>query len=215
MDHTHSNRNSVWTIVHSTVCQTDPIGITGISNDSKIYLLSIYLSATAKNLRKYSLIPWLQNLIQTQPPSNHYTFIYRKTVKTDFSTSAKNLFFFLSRFSYLGFDGWSLSILHHIQHPCSNLQKTWQWGRNCSFFELFCCSLHCWSSVFIHLKVSENVLLDMRREQDQSCRESDYRAYWFSRNERILDRLLFDGSSIICLQVSSLLSLFKSMLELE
>eukprot|EP00268_Persea_americana_P033965 TRINITY_DN3359_c0_g2_i1.p1 TRINITY_DN3359_c0_g2~~TRINITY_DN3359_c0_g2_i1.p1 ORF type:complete len:101 (+),score=10.45 TRINITY_DN3359_c0_g2_i1:67-369(+) len=36
--------------------------------------------------------------------------------------------------------------------------------------------------------------------EDQSCRESDCREYWFSRNERILDRLLFDGSSIICLQ---------------
>lgn len=71
--------------------------------------------------------------------------------------------------------------------------------------------------VFIRFKVSEDVVLDMWREQDQSCRESDCRAYWFSRNERILDRLLFDGSSIICLQVSSLLSLslFKSMLELE
>ncbi|KAJ8467788.1 hypothetical protein OPV22_030340 [Ensete ventricosum] len=37
-------------------------------------------------------------------------------------------------------------------------------------------------------------------EGDQSCRESQYRAYWLSRNERIIDRLLGDRSSIICLQ---------------
>ncbi|XP_068635046.1 uncharacterized calcium-binding protein At1g02270-like isoform X2 [Aristolochia californica] len=37
-------------------------------------------------------------------------------------------------------------------------------------------------------------------EEDQSCRESEYRAYWFGRNELILDRLLCDRSSIICLQ---------------
>ncbi|RWV86856.1 hypothetical protein GW17_00051207 [Ensete ventricosum] len=32
------------------------------------------------------------------------------------------------------------------------------------------------------------------------CRESQYRAYWLSRNERIIERLLGDRSSIICLQ---------------
>ncbi|KAA8533516.1 hypothetical protein F0562_031050 [Nyssa sinensis] len=37
-------------------------------------------------------------------------------------------------------------------------------------------------------------------EKDQSCRESDYRAYWLNRNHRILDRLLYERSSIICLQ---------------
>ncbi|XP_042474768.1 uncharacterized calcium-binding protein At1g02270-like isoform X1 [Zingiber officinale] len=37
-------------------------------------------------------------------------------------------------------------------------------------------------------------------EKDQSCRESQYRGYWLSRNERIIDRLLGDRSSIICLQ---------------
>lgn len=39
------------------------------------------------------------------------------------------------------------------------------------------------------------------REQDQSCRESDIRAYWLNRNHRILDWLLCEKSSIICLQV--------------
>lgn len=38
------------------------------------------------------------------------------------------------------------------------------------------------------------------KEQDQSCRESDYRAYWLARNQRILDWLLYERSSIICLQ---------------
>ncbi|RWW60974.1 hypothetical protein BHE74_00032000 [Ensete ventricosum] len=33
------------------------------------------------------------------------------------------------------------------------------------------------------------------------CRESQYRAYWLSRNERIIERLLGDRSSIICLQL--------------
>ncbi|KAH1245661.1 putative calcium-binding protein [Glycine max] len=35
---------------------------------------------------------------------------------------------------------------------------------------------------------------------DPSCRESDYRAYWLARNHRILDWLLNERSSIICLQ---------------
>lgn len=37
--------------------------------------------------------------------------------------------------------------------------------------------------------------------EDQNCRESDCRAYWFGRNQRILDWLLYERSSIICLQV--------------
>ncbi|XP_073009862.1 uncharacterized calcium-binding protein At1g02270-like isoform X1 [Typha latifolia] len=37
-------------------------------------------------------------------------------------------------------------------------------------------------------------------EEDQNCRESQYRANWLSRNQRIIDRLLADHSSIICLQ---------------
>lgn len=36
--------------------------------------------------------------------------------------------------------------------------------------------------------------------QDQNCRESDYRNYWLARNHRILDSLLHERSSIICLQ---------------
>ncbi|OAY74679.1 uncharacterized calcium-binding protein At1g02270 isoform X2 [Ananas comosus] len=37
-------------------------------------------------------------------------------------------------------------------------------------------------------------------KEDQSCRESQHRAYWLSRNQSIIDRLLADRSSIICLQ---------------
>lgn len=37
-------------------------------------------------------------------------------------------------------------------------------------------------------------------KENQSCRESEYKAYWLSRNQSILDRLLYDRSSIICLQ---------------
>ncbi|RZC73895.1 hypothetical protein C5167_049379 [Papaver somniferum] len=37
-------------------------------------------------------------------------------------------------------------------------------------------------------------------KENQSRRESEYRAYWFSRNRSILDLLLCDRSSIICLQ---------------
>lgn len=40
-----------------------------------------------------------------------------------------------------------------------------------------------------------------RWTQDPSCRESDCRAYWLGRNHRILDWLLDERSSIICLQV--------------
>ncbi|XP_010542818.1 PREDICTED: uncharacterized calcium-binding protein At1g02270-like isoform X2 [Tarenaya hassleriana] len=37
-------------------------------------------------------------------------------------------------------------------------------------------------------------------QQNQSIRESDFHARWFDRNQRILDWLLHDRSSIICLQ---------------
>lgn len=45
-------------------------------------------------------------------------------------------------------------------------------------------------------------------KQDPSCRESDYRAYWLARNHRILDLLLQERSSIICLQVCICLSMW-------
>ncbi|KAF0926421.1 hypothetical protein E2562_024143 [Oryza meyeriana var. granulata] len=34
----------------------------------------------------------------------------------------------------------------------------------------------------------------------ENCRESQYKAYWFSRNEKIIDCLLANCSSIIYLQ---------------
>ncbi|KAK4777331.1 hypothetical protein SAY87_017523 [Trapa incisa] len=37
-------------------------------------------------------------------------------------------------------------------------------------------------------------------QKDPSCRESDHRAYWLTRNHKILDWLLCERSSIICLQ---------------
>ncbi|KAK2430179.1 hypothetical protein P8452_43625 [Trifolium repens] len=37
-------------------------------------------------------------------------------------------------------------------------------------------------------------------QEDQSCRESEYRGCWLARNQKILDWLLFERSSIICLQ---------------
>ncbi|XP_022757657.1 uncharacterized calcium-binding protein At1g02270-like isoform X2 [Durio zibethinus] len=37
-------------------------------------------------------------------------------------------------------------------------------------------------------------------QQNQSVRESDFRAFWIARNERIVDWLLYERSSIICLQ---------------
>ncbi|XP_020205501.1 uncharacterized calcium-binding protein At1g02270 isoform X7 [Cajanus cajan] len=40
----------------------------------------------------------------------------------------------------------------------------------------------------------------LNQEQDQSCRESDYKACWLARNQRILNWLLYERSSIICLQ---------------
>ncbi|XP_058762295.1 uncharacterized calcium-binding protein At1g02270-like [Vicia villosa] len=36
--------------------------------------------------------------------------------------------------------------------------------------------------------------------EDESCRESEYRECWLARNNRILDWLMFERSSIICLQ---------------
>ncbi|KAK8945435.1 hypothetical protein KSP40_PGU014300 [Platanthera guangdongensis] len=38
-------------------------------------------------------------------------------------------------------------------------------------------------------------------KEDQSCRESQFKAYWLSRNESIIGQLLEERSSIICLQV--------------
>ncbi|CAM8976519.1 unnamed protein product [Rhodiola kirilowii] len=38
------------------------------------------------------------------------------------------------------------------------------------------------------------------KHQGESCRESDFRAYWMTRNRRILNWLLYERSSIICLQ---------------
>jgi hypothetical protein len=43
----------------------------------------------------------------------------------------------------------------------------------------------------------------------QDCRESQFRAYWFSRNDKIIDRLLADRSSVICLQVRPIERLFN------
>jgi mRNA deadenylase 3'-5' endonuclease subunit Ccr4 len=37
-------------------------------------------------------------------------------------------------------------------------------------------------------------------QQNQGVRESDFRAKWVARNQRILDWLLYESSSIICLQ---------------
>ncbi|KAI9110850.1 hypothetical protein K1719_018288 [Acacia pycnantha] len=37
-------------------------------------------------------------------------------------------------------------------------------------------------------------------QEDASCRESDFRPFWLDRNDRILDWLLQERSSIICLQ---------------
>ncbi|XP_074320414.1 putative calcium-binding protein At1g02270 isoform X2 [Silene latifolia] len=37
-------------------------------------------------------------------------------------------------------------------------------------------------------------------DEDEGCRESDYRAFWLARNQRILDWLLCERSTIICLQ---------------
>jgi len=51
--------------------------------------------------------------------------------------------------------------------------------------------------------------LNINNDKDQNSRESDYRAYWLVRNQRILDSLLRERSSIICLQV--LLSLSASV----
>ncbi|XP_031498680.1 uncharacterized calcium-binding protein At1g02270 [Nymphaea colorata] len=39
-----------------------------------------------------------------------------------------------------------------------------------------------------------------KRLGSETCRESEFRDYWFTRNQSILDRLIFERSSIICLQ---------------
>lgn len=53
--------------------------------------------------------------------------------------------------------------------------------------------------------------LNINNDKDQNSRESDYRAYWLVRNQRILDSLLRERSSIICLQVLLSLSLPPSL----
>ena len=48
--------------------------------------------------------------------------------------------------------------------------------------------------------------------QDPSFRESDVKDYWMDRNQRILNWLLCERSSIICLQVLLFFPLFDSIL---
>lgn len=84
-----------------------------------------------------------------------------------------------------------------------------------------------WFSFFMHLyrfneAISNSILLnDMLFtfvlnvmlwcwKQDPDCRESDHRAYWLARNHMILDCLLAERSSIICLQVC-VLHLFNGL----
>jgi mRNA deadenylase 3'-5' endonuclease subunit Ccr4 len=50
--------------------------------------------------------------------------------------------------------------------------------------------------------------LNVNNDKNQDSRESDYRAYWLVRNQKILDSLLRERSSIICLQVPPSPSLY-------
>ncbi|KAJ8748133.1 hypothetical protein K2173_012600 [Erythroxylum novogranatense] len=45
-----------------------------------------------------------------------------------------------------------------------------------------------------------NILAPIYKRLKHNSRESDYKAFWLSRNHRILDSLLHERSSIICLQ---------------
>ncbi|CAM8979917.1 unnamed protein product [Rhodiola kirilowii] len=47
-----------------------------------------------------------------------------------------------------------------------------------------------------------NILAPIYKQvnKDDCCRESDYRGFWLTRNRKILDWLLEERSSIICLQ---------------
>lgn len=46
-----------------------------------------------------------------------------------------------------------------------------------------------------------SLLIILVKIQDPSIRESHFRGFWLDRNERILEWLLYERSSIICLQV--------------
>ena len=48
---------------------------------------------------------------------------------------------------------------------------------------------------------SEFISLRFVFKQNQGLRESDFRSFWLSRNHRILDWLIHESSSIMCLQV--------------
>ncbi|KAE8697992.1 Detected protein of unknown function [Hibiscus syriacus] len=54
------------------------------------------------------------------------------------------------------------------------------------------------SSPFV--RFANLILSRVIMQQNPNIRESDFRAFWLGRNERILDWLLYESSSIICLQ---------------
>ncbi|XP_065861479.1 uncharacterized calcium-binding protein At1g02270 isoform X1 [Euphorbia lathyris] len=67
----------------------------------------------------------------------------------------------------------SMSMRDHRQRPC-----------------ITCTTFNILAPIYKRLNLNNN----------QNSRESDYRVYWFTRNQRILDSLLRERSSIICLQ---------------
>ncbi|XP_015878735.1 uncharacterized calcium-binding protein At1g02270 isoform X1 [Ziziphus jujuba] len=77
-----------------------------------------------------------------------------------------------SRISRIGSYAISSSIRDHHQQPC-----------------ITCTTFNILAPIYKRINL-----------EDPSCRESDYRAYWLTRNQRILDWLLYERSSIICLQ---------------
>ncbi|XP_050203353.1 uncharacterized calcium-binding protein At1g02270-like [Mercurialis annua] len=67
----------------------------------------------------------------------------------------------------------SMSMRDHRQQPC-----------------ITCTTFNILAPIYKRLNLNNN----------QNSRESDYRAYWLTRNHRILDSLIRERSSIICLQ---------------
>jgi hypothetical protein len=118
--------------------------------------------------------------------------------------------------------GRSLRLLHHVQHPRAHLQAPRLRGASPSWISL-CFPL----AQKPPARFSSRLVRDLLRCSGfpempdacswlalfffwgQDCRESQFRAYWFSRNDKIIDRLLADRSSVICLQVRPIERLFN------
>lgn len=80
-------------------------------------------------------------------------------------------------------------------------------SQSCPFFLWIC-----WVSHYIWFCVVWNFYFACGVEQNQGLRESQFSSFWETRNQKILDWLLYESSTIICLQVIFVYLFFSFLL---